>query len=369
MRRAIAILGAGNGGQAFAAYFKFHGHQVRLYDAFSETVVAINKKGFIELTGALNEKIEFHDASVDMARVIDGAEVIIVINPSTHHRKIAAKLAKCLKPNQLIFINPGATFGSFAMKRALADYGYTDDVVIAESNVLLFACRMREIGTVFIGAKKDRILVSAFPAIHLDKIKGLITDIIPEAQFVSSVIATAIDNTNPTVHPLPAILNVGWIESGEQFSFMQKAVSPTLGRYMELMDRERIAVGEKLGLVRNVELFDLYQQYEAEYGVYGKQTLCDVFRACDAYTHIYAPTDLYTARYITEDVGMGLVPLVDVGRQIGVDVSKSKLIVDVCEAVLGLDLTHGEHCRNAESLGLAGMSAEQIIRYAQTGER
>ena len=195
------------------------------------------------------------------------------------------------------------------------------------------------------------------------------TDLIVETQFVKNVLATGIDNTNPTVHPMPAILNVGWLESGQKFSFMQQAISPTLSKYMEKMDKERLAVGEKLGLVRDVELFDLYRQYEAEYGIYGKKTLRDVFQACSAYSQIYGPSDLHTARYITEDVGMGLVPLVSVGELVGVDVSKSKLIIDVCESVLELDLSHGDHCRNVEKLGLAGMTAEQIIRYAETGEK
>lgn len=369
MKRKIAILGAGNGGQAFAAYFKYHGHEVKLYDKFQETVDIINGKGFIELTGALKVKINFAQASTDMGSVVADAEIIIIINPSTHHRKIAAELSKHLQKGQIIFINPGSTFGSFAFKKALTDNGYADDVVIAESNVLLFACRLQEVGKIFVGAKKDRILVSTFPANKLDDIREVMIDLIPETQFVNNVLATGIDNTNPIVHPMPAILNVGWLESGQKFSFMQEAVSPTLSTYMEKMDKERIAVGEKLGLVHDVNLFDLHRQYEAEYGIFGKETLRDIFQACDAYTNIYGPSNLHTNRYIIEDVGMGLVPLVSIGELINVDVSKCKLIIDICEAILGLDLSHGDHCRDVENLGLKGMSAKQIINYAETGEK
>lgn len=368
MKRNIAILGGGNGGQAFAAYFTLHGHDVRLYDAFASTVDSINQKGMIQLTGAMDECVEFRRASTDLASVVEGAEIIVVINPSMYHRRLAAELAKHLKNDQVIFLNPGATFGSFAFKKALVDNGYTDDVVIAESNILLFACRMQEPGRIMIGAKKDRILVSAFPANRLDTVRDLICDIIPETQFVKNVLATAIDNTNPTVHPMPTIFNIGWLESGQKFSFMQQAVSPTLSKYMEHMDRERLAVGEALGLVRDREMFDLFRQYEAEYGVYGKETLHDVFMACDAYTHIYGPTELRTARYIVEDVGMGLVPLVSVGEMLGIDMSYSKLIIDVCSRVLDLDFTNDDACRNVRNLGIEGLTAGQIIQYAETGK-
>ena len=369
MGHRIAILGGGNGGQAFAAYFTLAGHEVRLYDAFPETVDAINRRGHIELIGAMEEDVPFAAASTDMRAVVEGAEIIIVINPSTFHRKLAAQLARWLRPEQPVFLNPGATFGSFAFEKALRDAGYQGDLLLAESNILLFACRMREPGRIFIGAKKDRILVSAFPAERLGEIRGIIQDILPETEFVGNVLATAIDNTNPTVHPLPTVLNIGWLESGQEFSFMQEAVSPIISEYMERMDAERLALGERLGLRRDVDMFDLFRQYEAEYGVCGKTTLRDVFRACDAYTHIYGPKDVRTARYVVEDVGMGLLPLVSLGEQLGVDMSCSRLVIDIAEKVLGLDFSGPDAGRSAENLGLAGMSAEEIIRFAETGKK
>ena len=369
VKRRIAIIGAGNGGQAFTAYFTREGHHVKLYDVFESTVEAIRAKGCIELTGAISETVPFEDVSTDLEETVRDAEIIVVINPSTYHRKIAASLAPVVRDGQIIFLNPGATFGSFAFRQALTDNGCTADVTIAESNILLFACRMQELGRVFIGAKKDRILVSAFPACRLDRIREIIRDLIPETEFVKNVLSTAIDNTNPTVHPMPTVFNIGWLESGEQFSFMQKAVSPTLSAYMERMDAERLSVGEKLGLKRDVDMFDLFRQYEAEYGVYGKKTLHEVFMACDAYTHIYGPKEIRTARYIVEDVGMGLVPLVSVGEMLGLDMSCSRLVIDICEKVLDLDFHSDDTCRNVSNLGLAGMTAEQIIQYAETGRK
>ncbi len=369
MSKKIAILGGGNGGQAFAAYFKSRGYDVALFDFFPETVEAINAKGSIELTGARQIRVDFAQADTDMGAVVEGAALIVVINPSTHHRKLAAELAKHLQEEQIIFINPGATFGSFAFKKALEDHGYTKDVTIAESNVLLFACRLKETGKVFVGAKKDRILVSAFPASRLDRVKEILKEAIPETEFVGNVLATAIDNTNPLVHPAPTILSTAWVESGKKFLFMHEAISPAVGEYMHKMDLERLALGKKLGLVQGEDLFDLFQQYELEYGVTGYKTLSEVFKACKAYSNIYGPTNIHTTRYIIEDVGMGLVPLVSLGEQIGVDVSKMKLIVQMCEGVLDRDLSHGDICRNVENLGIEGMSADQIIHFAQTGEK
>ena len=83
MTRRIAIIGGGNGGQAFAAYFTQHGHSVKLYDAFESTVNAINERGHIELIGGLELDVPFANAYTDMGEVVADAEIIVIINPST----------------------------------------------------------------------------------------------------------------------------------------------------------------------------------------------------------------------------------------------------------------------------------------------
>ena len=42
------------------------------------------------------------------------------------------------------------------------------------------------------GDKKDRILVSAFPAQNAEQIKPVLNDMIEECEFVSNVLATAV---------------------------------------------------------------------------------------------------------------------------------------------------------------------------------
>ena len=50
-------------------------------------------------------------------------------------------------------------------------------------------------------------------------------------------------------HPLPALLNAGWIETtGGDFRFYNDGVSPSVARAMDALDRERLAVIRALGL-------------------------------------------------------------------------------------------------------------------------
>lgn len=361
----FAIIGAGNGGQAFAGYLSSMGYQVRLFDFFEDTVDKIKKNGVIKLTGAIDSTSKIDLISVSIQEVLDGADVIMVVNPAIYHRKIAKACAKYINKDQLIFLNPGSTFGAFAFKKALEDYGFNEEITILESNTLLFACRAVEPGVVNVGGKKDRILVSALPSKYNEKVRDMLVDVIPEIQFVNNVLATSFDNTNPMVHPFPTIMNSSWIESGNKFLYYLEGIGKTVGSFIEEMDKERLEIGKQLGLKIGENLFSLAMQYEEEYGV-KKDNLSEIVKNVEAYKDIYSASEVRT-RYIYEDVPTGLLPLVEVGELLNLPVRRMRLVIEMCEGILGEDLVNGENCRNLKNLGLEDMNKDDIINYANTG--
>lgn len=361
----IAVLGAGNGGQAMAAYFGMAGYEVRLYDKFEEPISILKKQGYITLEGAVKGQGKIAMATNDIGEAVDGADLIMVVNPSIYHRGLAASLAPYIKDDQLIFLNPSSVFGAFAFKRALEEDGCFKKVVIAESNTLLFAARLVETGRVNIGGKKDRLLVAAFPADERERIYEIIRPVIPELEECDSVLETSFDSTNAMVHPLPVIMNASWEESGAKFRHYIDGIGPTVGDYIEKMDKERTDIGEKLGLVLGKTLFSIYMEYEIEYNTKGN-SVSEVLKHVDAYKEIYAPNNLHN-RYIYEDVPCGLVPFIAMGNLIGMPTKRMQLVVDLCSAMLNEDFENMDYSRNLDRLGLKGMSAEQIIQYAKTG--
>lgn len=366
MKKSIfAILGAGNGGQGLAAYFSIKGYEVRIFDFLEEPISLLKEKGEIILEGAENGVGKIALASNKIEEVISGADVIMVVNPSIYHKKIAKECAPYIKSGQIIFLHPASVFGAFAFKKALEDSGCHKNVTIAESNTLLFACRAIETGRVHIGGKKDRLLVAAFPACDKDKVFDIISPVIEEIQMGETVLETSMDSTNAMVHPLPTIMNASWSESGKRFKYYHDGIGETVGHFIEGMDAERIAIGKKLGLTLSKDLFTLFMEYEAEYNTTGN-TISQIVKAVEAYHDIYASSSVKN-RYIYEDVPMGLVPFIEIGELLGLPVDKMKLTVKLCEEMLGENLSAGGNCRNLENLGLKGMSAEQIIQYAKTG--
>lgn len=368
MKKTVAIIGGGNGAQAMAGYFGMHeDYEVRLFDYFQKTVDALNAKGSIQLVGAVEGVGKLAFATTDMHKAVDGADLVMVVAPAIYHDKIARDMAPFVRKDTVIFLSPSSVFGAFAFKKALEDCGNQADVVIGESNSLLFAARLVENGKVNIGGKKDVLMVAAFPADKGHVMYDIIAPVMDGIKAYDTVLATSFDNTNCMVHPLPTMLNCNWSESGAKYKYYQEGIGKICGDYIEAIDRERVEIGKKLGLELGSDLFDIYMEYEDQYGATGPD-VTTVLKSVSAYDQIYASNDV-RIRYIYEDIPTGMVPFVAVGRLLGMPVAKMQLVIDLCEQMLGEDFTHCESARSLDKLGLAGMNAEQIVNYARTGKK
>jgi len=363
MKKIYAILGAGNGGQAMAGYLSSRGCEVRLYDCSVETVEAINALGTITLSGVYSLSVCPFLVSTSMQEVVDGADIVMVVNPSMYHDSLAKACAPYLKPGQIIFLHPGGTFGAFAFRKALEVGGCVHAIPIAESNTLLFACRSTKPGFVEVAGKKERILVATLPADRNHLVMAAMGADLPEVEAADNVLVTSLDNTNPIVHPAPTLLNASTIEGGRTFLYYHEGISPSIGRLLEAMDGERVAIGMAMGLVPDKDLFTLTDQYRIEYNTTGHD-ISDIMKKVSAYAGIKAPGTLRT-RYLYEDIPMGLVPLVALGKQLGISVRAMDLVVHLGEIMLGEDFSGTG--RNTDSLGFGGMSALEIRNLALTG--
>jgi len=170
---------------------------------------------------------------------------------------------------------------------------------------------------------------------------------------------TSFDNTNPIIHPASTLLNTAVIESQREWLFYRDGITPAVGAFLGKMDAERIAVGRALG----IQLWSCKDQYVIEYGVHAG-TLSEAVRQNDAYADIRGPNTLET-RYLLEDIPMGLVPLVEIGKSLDVPVEKMETVIRLGEFMIGKDLTTDG--RTLENIGLSAMTADQIRRFVETG--
>lgn len=354
-----AVIGGGNGGQSLAGHLAIMGFPVRLYDIFPETTDTINDRGGIDIDGVVAGfgKLEFATTQIETA--LAGADIIMVVAPAVAHRKIAGDCAPFLKDGQLIFIHPGSTGGALEFKRILAEKGAAAGVAIAESNSLLYACRCRRPGCATIFGIKNELTVAALPATENASTLALLQQAFPQIQAGANILETSLGNPNAMMHPAPTLLNTSMIESDHDWLYYHDGITPSIGAYVEAMDRQRMALGDCLG----VKLTPIRAWYRLAYGACGN-TLSEAVKQNPAYADVRGQDALET-RYLLEDIPMGLVPMASLGHLLGIKVDRIETIIKLGEFLLDRDLT--SNGRTVENLGLAGMGREEIIRYVETG--
>lgn len=348
-----AIIGAGNGGQAFAAHLSMKGFPVQLYDIEKTKVDVLKKLGKIKVTGALEGSAEINLITNDIGEAVRGAKVIMVVLPTNYQASIAKAMAPHLIDGQVIILHPGATGGALEFRNVIMTDYPQRKVVVAETVTLLYACRSPQAGEVIIYGIKEKVELATLPSSNAQQVLDELNQAFPEFSALPNILHTSLNNVNAMMHPAPTLLNAGRIECKSPFDYYSEGVTPALTKVVEKLDSERLAIGEALG----VKLQHLEDWYRESYGVAGSN-LHELVQNVKAYEGIKGPTTLNT-RYIFEDIPTGLVPLSLLGSVLGVQTPTINAIVEIGNTILGRDFwTEG---RTLEKLGLAGKTPEQIV--------
>ena len=103
----IAIIGAGNGGQAMAGYLASIGCVVSVYDRNKQKIEELSKKGGIYLKGRINAFGRIRHFTTIISEAILNANIILVTTTANAHQEVAHVICPYIEDNQVILLNPG----------------------------------------------------------------------------------------------------------------------------------------------------------------------------------------------------------------------------------------------------------------------
>lgn len=350
----FTILGAGNGGQAIAAYLSSKGQKVCLWDRNPDKVALLSEKGEISMQGAINYTARLNLFTSDVKTAIEYADVVMVTTTATAHKELASKIAPYLQPGQMIVLNPGRTCGAIEFRKTLDVFGCEAEVYVAEAQTLIFACRLVSPGVVNIIGVKDTVFISAYPAADTDKVIKALKPVIPCFVAAPNTLHTGLENIGAIFHPCVVLFNSAAIERGEQFYFYRD-MTPQIAAFIEKFDAERLAVGRAYG----IELIGVSQWISTAYENTKGNTLCEKMINNPAYFDIKAPASIYT-RQLLEDIPTGIVPITELGNAAGLKLPLMSSMIEIVSGLLGIDFRNTG--RTLKSLGLEGFSADKILR-------
>ena len=353
----VAVLGAGNGGCAVAFDCAAHGHKVRLFDfeKFPDNIRAVRNNGGIHCEGVLEGFQPLASAGYRIEETLDGADIIYAVGPAYSTRPFAEACKPYLKRGQTVIVCPSSCGGSIEFKNGAGLDLRDERVIVAETSTLPYAVRLLEPGKIRIFNKlKGGLLLAAVPGKNTARVLEQVRDVYPTMSTAKNVLQTSLQNGNPVIHPTITLMNVALIERTRgDFDFYHEGVTPAVGRLIEAVDRERIAIGEKLGVevIPDPEL-GVIQGYMTE------ATYDTGFVTAPGFDGVRAQPSL-DYRYFNEDVGYGLVFFQKLGEQIGVATPVISAVIRLVSLLMNRDYLK-EAPRTMETLGLSRHTAKEL---------
>jgi opine dehydrogenase len=354
----VAVLGAGNGGQALAGYLSLKGFSVNLYNRSEKRIRHLKKNRGIQLRGLIKDFAPLSIITTSIKEAVRAVDLIMVVVPAHAHRFIAKICAPHLLEGQTIVLNPGRTGGALEFQNVLKEQGAKETVRIAEAQTFLFVSRVMG-PHVNISGIKNSVPVAALPSSDTENVLAMLKKIHPSFERAENVLETSLNNIGAIFHPSTMIFNMGRIESKEAFGYYSDGITPQIARFLERLDNERRIVARSL----HVSTLSTRDWLRTVYNAQGR-SLYELIQDNGKYKGVGAPGSLLH-RYILEDIPTGLVPMASLGHLLGVKTPVMNTIINIASEFYRTDFRHTG--RTVESLKLKGMNKQQIIDYVNRG--
>jgi opine dehydrogenase len=361
--RTIAIIGAGNGGCAAAAQLTQRGFDVRLYGRSPGTTAPLAAIGGVEYEGVLGEgfapiPLITNDAGAATA----GADLVLIMAPTHAHAEVARTLAPHVTAEQLVMAAPGHTLLLIpnTIRAAGGKLG-----TYCDSSSLPFICRKSAPNKIRITRAAQILYFAVFPGDEVGAVAGRIKPVFPQIIPTPSLLHTVFPYTNAIHHPPALLLNVGRVEStGGDYYHYYDGITPSVGRLIDALDAERIAVAGALGVtIEPLPQFNFRMGYTNAAGRDGG-TAYDVFHNSEPNRWIKAPPTI-DHRFFNEDVPYGLVAIAELGRLAAVPTPRADAVIEIASIVAAR--AYRSEGLTRERMGIAGMTAAEATALLKTG--
>jgi opine dehydrogenase len=230
-----------------------------------------------------------------------------------------------------------------------------ESVLVCETSTLPYAVRLTGPAHITVYNRlKGGYFVAALPGRLTGRAHDLLSPVYAEIEPAGSVLQTTLQNGNPVIHPAVSLCNAALIErTGGDFLFYEEGVTAGVGRVIEAVDTERLAIAQALGVtvLRDPEL-GIVQGYQAVDNYSTGYSQAPGFRGIKAQPQL-------DHRYFNEDAGFGLVFLTDLARAVGVPTPNMTAVLRLSSIVTGRDY-EAEQARTMAGLGLDGCTVEEL---------
>ena len=246
----VAILGTGGIGLGYAAFLHEAGHEPVLWSPSGAGVKPFLNGAELVATGAVSTR--FRPAlATDPAFVID-AEAVIVAVPAYGYRRVFDAVAPHIPASAIVIISAHLSLAARHLARRLAQRG-VEPAVLAWGTTALMGRKTAPAAVEIGGVRREIDLAATAPAAAQAGLTGCVALFGDRFRLHDDLMAIQLGNLNPPIHLASVLCNLTRIERGEEWGNYD-GITPAVGRLIEALDRERLAVAAACGVdVRSVE--------------------------------------------------------------------------------------------------------------------
>lgn len=363
----ISVIGSGNAGLTAAYHFSYQGSKVCLFGSkgFDQPLIDIEQNGGIEALASYNDVplcFSGHRAIEKTTRNIKDAveysDILVLPVPSFAQEPLFIDMLPHLKDGQIIVLMPG-NYGSLVLNKIKNEQGYGNlDITFVDAISIPWATRIVEPAKIAILGIKEFLPIATFPSDRIDAVIDKLSPFMPlPLTSLENVLCAGLENINFGGHPLLTTLNIGLLENfSGNFNYYKDCCSVSTAKAAAVMDKERLAVGNALGLNLQSELNAMNALYAMNCN-----SVYEINRTSETHGKLNSAPDSAQSRYITEDAAYLLVPCFELGKLAGVETP----IVSSCLHINSAynDTDYFIHGRTLEKMGLKDMSLQEIKDY------
>jgi len=262
--------------------------------------------------------------------------------------------------NGQTIIKWSANFSALSFAKTLKEKGINKDITLAEVHTLPWGCRLVAPGQVEIMVCAVKLLLATLPAKNVDKVINEVKNMYPVVAG-ENVLAPALNNLCPVVHPVGTIMNAGWIDTmGKDFYFYRDGNTLSISRGIKAVFEEVSRVANAIGVTMIEYPEEDFWKKSAIMSTYFRAS----FDKEGAVARISGPSSVQS-RYITEDIPYGLVLIAKLARKFNVSTPVIDSVIQLASVIN--QTNYYQEGMSLEDLGIADLSKEELQKVLQDG--
>ena len=353
----VGIAGAGSVAMGTAALLHDNGHDPMLWSPSGKGTAALAGGGTLIANGAVDAAFRPRLAA-DAEGLVRDNDVLVLALPAYGHKAVMDSMAPHVRNHQHVIISSHASLGAIYLMQLLDRRGVTAPITAWGTTAV--TGRRRSGSEVRINTVRRLVDLCTVPDGRAGDGLALCRRLFGDRfQPRDGLLAISLSNLNPQNHMGIALGNMTRMERGETWS-QGRNVTPNVGRLLEALDQERLAIASALALdVRTV-----FEHFHLSFHV-PVASISEMNQQMHARGTGGTGPATANSRYVVEDVPYGLVVTAALGELVGRPARLHDAGTRIFSAMYGRDFAAENELLNA--LDLQRHDIRDLQRAARTG--